>query len=358
MKKVIFPIAAMLLILSNYINVNAAHQHSENCYVLQEHVHTGNEASGGGCYGEANFHVHSGDAASGGGCYGAVSGHVHSGNATTGGGCYGAANYHVHSGDSVNGGGCYGAANYHVHSGDATNGGGCYSVAKTETKTGSCTDTTSVSTGMATAFLDEYCSVCNQNRTVRRYYYDWVCPTTGTRTVSGSHKQCETCGTFLASEGTPGVGKTKTHNVTYNVTTYDLGCGKTEQSVEYYELNCGKTNATVESYSLNCGKTESTVEGYVLNCGKTTETVESYSLSCAYQDNANTGTLICTLGGNAYADLSETGIGKKYRSACFEDRIFMAGRGKQKRITNFYVLEGCEYEKNHLSNSGDAVDTK
>ena len=333
MKKYIIIPLIIFLLVSNTMNVNAAHQHSENCYVVQEHVHTGNETSGGGCYGTVNYHVHSGDSASGGGCYGAANGHVHSGNATSGGGCYGAANYHVHSGDATNGGGCYGTPVYHVHEGQAGQAAanGCY-----------------VSLGTASVVCGTYkerdivyrCGICTFCCGTGSYgYFKDAGHSTSTGEVCsgtlifGGYAQCSGCNAYgaWALRGT-------THYVAKE--TYVLGCGKTEETVEYYEVSCGKNIDVVESYSLNCGKTEVTVEGYSLNCGKTTETVESYSLNCEYQENPVIRTQICTLGGNAYADTKETGIGKKYRRVCFEERIFMAGRCKQTRYQQFLCFKG------------------
>jgi len=313
MKKVIFPIAAMLLILSNHINVNAEHQHSENCYVMQEHVHTGNEASGGGCYGEANFHVHSGDTASGGGCYGAVNYHSHSGDATSGGGCYGAANYHVHSGDSVNGGGCYGTPVYHVHEGQENQSvaNGCYTVATSVA--GTCTyNYWPNGSGAWNAWM--VCSNCGTGFVGTVYTGSGACGELHL-TRGGT---CTSCGVHNGFQWT-----TAAQSHTYSRTVYTPGCGKTTETVESYSLNCGKTTDTVESYSLSCGKGTDTVEGYSLSCGKTTETVESYSLNCAYRDNPVIKTLICTLGSNEYAELKRSKINIKYKGSYYKEDIIM-----------------------------------
>ena len=303
------------------LDIQAMHQHSENCYVLQEHVHTGSETSGGGCYGVANYHVHSGDSTSGGGCYGAVSRHVHTGDATSGGGCYGAANYHVHSGDSVNGGGCYTmpaecggniSATKIAITCNRTKGGyigktswpcGCGDFEYQESwyivHTSGCEDIS------YPTYYIRYCS-CGIN-----YNEDYKLGThTGHKTVYS----CEVCGETYAGPG-----------VCTKITSYTVSCGKTEQ--------------TAESYSLSCGKNADTVEGYSLNCGKTTETAESYSLNCDYQDDTNIRVLICNIVGNEYADLRESGIGKIYKRIFCENRIFTTGRCKQIKYWQFLCFK-------------------
>ena len=333
MKKISCPIVALLLILSNCINVNAAHQHSENCYVLQEHVHTGSETSGGGCYGVANYHVHSGDSTSGGGCYGAVSRHVHTGDTTSGGGCYGAANYHVHSGDSVNGGGCYGTPVYHVHEGQAgqSSANGCYT--RQSSNAGTCT-VTAVNTWTEHDGPDMFCSFCNTTWNTYVYTFWLVHSSCGQENQwhPYTHTNCQGCGTLLATNSS----KPNPTTHTYDIAVYNLGCGKTEQSVEYYELNCGKTTTTVESYSMNCGKSADTAEGYTLNCGKTPDTVESYSLNCEYQNDTKIRTLICTLGGNAYADSKEIGTERKHKKDCYQE--YMWGMKKSREIRQLQPL--------------------
>jgi len=320
-KAIVAIVLTGLFLICNTMVIQAAHHHSDNCYVVQEHAHTGSEASGGGCYGTANHHVHSGDTVNGGGCYGAANYHVHSGDATSGGGCYGVANYHAHSGDAVNGGGCYtipvecgGTITAQSVTVQCNRVKGGY-VGKTSWPCG-CGDSEYQESWYITCekwnvghnhgvYYIRYCS-CGIN-----YDENWkLGPYTENKTIY----KCEQCSSESATTGT-----------CTQMAGYTVSCGKTEQSAE--------------SYSLSCGKTESTVEGYSLNCGKTTETVESYSLSCAYQENPIISTVICTLGGNAYADLSETGIGKKYKRTFCEDRISVAVRCKQTRDCNYYVLE-------------------
>ncbi len=320
MKKIVLSLLTVVLLLNNCMVVNATHVHSENCYVIQSrHTHSGSETSGGGCYGTANYHMHSGDSISGGGCYGAANYHVHSGNETSGGGCYGTANYHVHSGDSANGGGCYGTPVYHVHEGQAGQAvaNGCYTAPISSS--GTCLVSVKHNN---TDFNgpDVFCPWCNATRRGYIGYYVWSHSECGHANEPSNYTttSCSYCGTTCSS-----YGSSQTSSHTYNVTSYDLGCGKTEGSVDYYALSCGKTTATVEGFNMNCGKTTDTVEGYSLNCGKTAETIESYSLSCAYQDNTTIRTVICTLDGNEYAELKRCKINKKYKGSYFKEDIFM-----------------------------------
>ena len=272
-----------------------------------------------------------------------MSRHVHTGDATSGGGCYGAANYHVHSGDSVNGGGCYGTPVYHVHEGQAnqTVANGCYTVQSAGS--GTCTIRVTGPGNGSSAGDNCFCHNCPGGQPSTNYGWAVTHSSCGRGTDFGSHgyRQCNTCGAVTYEWGSGRNSPMGTHWIPsgthqYNITVYAPGCGKTEQSVEYYELNCGKTTTTVESYSMNCGKSADTAEGYTLNCGKTPDTVESYSLNCEYQNDTKIRTLICTLGGNAYADSKEIGTERKHKKDCYQE--YMWGMKKSREIRQLQPL--------------------
>ncbi len=289
MKKFFITTLATFLLFNSSMTVNAAHAHSENCYIVQEvHTHTGNSANGGGCYGTANYHVHSGDSANG-------------------GGCYGIANYHVHSGNTASGGACYATANYHVHSGQPNQSvaNGCY------TKE----ETTEIICGTYTLQNDVYiCALCTFMCGSGSYgYYKNVPHTTSTGqscepthlNYAGSNK-CSGCGAVVS------VSVTGTHM----------------KSATIYSLGCGKTTDTVESYSLSCTKSTTTAESYTLSCGKTAETIESYSLNCGKEEGQVTRVLICTISNNNQAAVS---------TSFTLQRITLKSYIRKAHIPNYYI---------------------
>lgn len=149
--------------------------------------------------------------------------------------CYTIQGAHSHSGDSTNGGGCYTTPIYHVHTGNSTNGGGCYTVEKTKTQTKTCTDTVQQLQG-SSSYPSGKCNSCNQDTYFTKVPYVKVCPTTGQQTSTGSLSSCAKCGAITYDGITSG---SSTHTVSYDVTYYELGCGKTEDTVESWEMGCG-----------------------------------------------------------------------------------------------------------------------
>ncbi len=260
------------------------------CYEAVYHEHTGGKSSGKGCYGEAVIHSHTGCSSLGGGCYGQSIFHSHTGSSSQGEGCYGRAVYHSHSGSSSQGGGCYGTALCHTHAGSETEGGACFTVPIYHQHQG----------------IDkaEYPSGCYTQPTVESVGYEC-----GTFVDQGDDTwKCSTCGQVIPSWNLP---LSQRHWPFKQVTVYIAGCGKTQETVdgyalscqvqegavegyslscdksghvERYELSCGKSEETVEAYGLGCGFEQGQVEYYRRNCGKTTETIEGYVLSCEIKE--------------------------------------------------------------------------
>lgn len=240
------------------------------------HKHTGSENANGGCYTVANYHSHEGDSASGSGCYSVANYHSHSGSETSGGGCYTVPNYHSHKGNTTSGGDCYKTPVYHKHTGDSVNGGGCYTVAKTRTEYKTCNDSIKHIWDGDESYTT--CPYCGKPGYKAKYTYHKFCPTTGQTYGAIGWQNMYTC--CLKDVRTGQQNYSYSHQVPYEVTYYELGCGKNETTVVGYSLSCPKTTSTVDSYSLGCGKTTSTVEDYSLGCGKTETTIENYSLGC------------------------------------------------------------------------------
>ena len=147
--------------------------------------------------------------------------------------CYTIQGAHSHSGDSTNGGGCYTTPIYHVHTGDSVNGGGCYTTVKTKTETKTCTDTIQI---FNSGTEEGTCSNCSITHYFTTFDYGYHCPTNNTNQYTGRLKHCVSCGNETIS-GT--VSGSKEHTVSYDVTYYELGCGKTEDTVESWEMGCG-----------------------------------------------------------------------------------------------------------------------
>lgn len=198
------------------------------------------------------YHQHQGSPEEEGGCYHRPIYHEHTGDETAGGGCYGTAVYHVHQGDETAGGGCYGTAVYHEHEGNGEEEGGCY-VKKPHKHVSSCYKTVS---------SEEYgCYVIRTEDTndddyeghdYKNYYMSCG------KTVHGTN----------ASHGHTVLDCKKTYD-----SGYQLGCSKTEESIESYLQDCGRTEGeTIDSYALNCGRTTENIEGYGVSCGRDEET--------------------------------------------------------------------------------------
>lgn len=262
------------------------------------HSHTGSEESGTGCYSKIIYHSHEGDAVSGSGCYSVANYHKHTGSETNGGGCYTVANYHSHKGNTTSGGDCYKTPVYHKHTGDSTNGGGCYTVAKERTEYKTCYDSLKHIWDGDEAHTS--CPYCGQAGYHAKYHYEKYCPTTGQCYGSMGGNQIH----YACCDRTIYTGQSSysyEHQVSYQVTYYELGCGKNETTVVGYSLSCPKTTSTVDSYSLGCGKTTSTVEDYSLGCGKVTTTIEGYALGCGKTTSTIEGYKEDTTQGNSGA---------------------------------------------------------
>lgn len=224
MKKLFFTTLISLLLCSHVMVVNAAHQHTDSCYTIQ-------------------------------------GAHTHTGSTTSGGGCYNTANKHVHSGDSINGGGCYGTPVYHVHEGQEgqVTANGCYTLLSTTTRTCQVTGLNPIAGRQETRF----CNNCQAERTCTHYAWTVSHSSCGIANDWSQHGyiKCNTCGTCVYTWGSGTINPVGTYfqasSHEYNVSVYELGCNKTEQTVEYYELSCGKTTDTIEGYSLSCGQQES-----------------------------------------------------------------------------------------------------
>lgn len=121
-----------------------------------------------------------------------------------------------HSGSIGTKGGCYTSPVYHTHSGSSSSGGGCYTVAKTGYKTHSC--------GGANCTSGPYGPDSSGN-----VYY------VGT---------CSGCGKTLSVYGSPGwAACDKTTTVSY--TYYELGCGKSTNTVTGYRAACGLSDGQI-----------------------------------------------------------------------------------------------------------------
>ena len=106
--------------------------------------------------------------------------------------------YHEHSGSELSGGGCYNTPVYHTH-----NSYSCYKPCG------------------GTLGSPEYVQLENGQT--------WHV------------KVCQKCGGWTNSSST---------DVTCNIRTSTIICGKTTSTVESYQLNCGKTAETIESATI------------------------------------------------------------------------------------------------------------
>lgn len=190
--------------------------------------------------------------------------HKHTGS-SSGSGCYTTPIYkaHNHSGNSASGGGCYGTVNYHKHSGNSTSGGGCYGDKKSKvTYDSGCTAVKC--TGRMTATyagmndngsLQTHCK-CNVCGLPWLNGYDEGRAFWGWDALNSYNWNPDKCSRVT--------GYTCPGHTTYY---YEVNCGKTENvTADSYSLNCGKTVGTryssdgIDYYDLGCGKTTSTIE--------------------------------------------------------------------------------------------------
>ena len=194
--------------------------------------------------------------------------HKHTGSSSSGGGCYNIPVYHKHSGSSTSGGGCY-TATYHKHSGSATTGGGCYTspyykyytienvyCPGTLRYTGSSRDPNDGTGRRIYVFQCDYC-----NRKYDSYSKTGAVIGDGQKTIS-----CKTwLGTIISTNKKEGEGNTVPNGATITETTYQVGCGKNETTIEGYNLSCGKTETTIESYNMGCGLQENQIVSYTVS---------------------------------------------------------------------------------------------
>lgn len=198
------------------------------------------------------YHQHIGTSDQEGGCYHAPVYHVHTGNDQEYGGCYGIPVYHSHSGDEQSGGICYGTAVLHEHEGDDSQADGCYH-----------------------EVYHSHESSCYRNVSSSEYGCHTV------RTVDTSDGDYEghdykyyymSCGKVIHGTSSSHIHSVLNCNQDNVVVGYELGCGKTEESIEGYLFDCVKTEEDIDSYTLSCNKTTEDIDAYAPSCGKDEET--------------------------------------------------------------------------------------
>ncbi len=209
----------------------AVSQNQSITYVYHEHI--GNEETGNGCYSVPVYHVHEGSEEEGGNCYITPVYHVHQGDETNGGPCYGTAVYHVHEGNEGSGGLCFEAV-YHKHKAS------CYEKILGE---------------------DDGCTILRYEDTLDGDYegHDYK-------------NYYMSCGAVVHGTNSSHYHSKMVCRLEGSVTSYVLGCGRTEETIERYEMSCIKTEETIDAYQLSCTKSEQDIEGYELGCGRGKET--------------------------------------------------------------------------------------
>lgn len=198
------------------------------------------------------YHQHIGTSEQEGGCYHSPIYHAHAGNEQEYGGCYETPVYHSHSGDEQSGGICYGTAVLHEHEGDDSQAGGCYHEVYHSHGSGCYRSVSSSEYGCYTMRTVDTSEGDHDGHDYKYYYMS--------------------CGEVIH-----GTNSSHTHNVLNcnqgNVVVgYQLGCGKTEESIEGYLFDCVKTEEDIDSYSLSCNKTTEDIDSYAPSCGKDEET--------------------------------------------------------------------------------------
>ena len=137
---------------------------------------------------------------------------------------------------------------YHIHKGSSSSNGGCYTIPKTRTATKTCTDYCLTSP----SYANTTCPTCGMATYYAKSDYSKYCPTTGSQYGSlGSYTHYVGCG-HAVSSGTSNYSYS--HQVSYQETYYDLGCGKEETSVEgiiKLEKTVDGSNYTLRVYSVD-----------------------------------------------------------------------------------------------------------
>ena len=190
-------------------------------------------------------------------------------------------------------GSCY-TPIYHIHEGTAgqASANGCYTVE--ETASGTCNV---YKTLMGTSSWG-----CTCGGTVNHRHYTGGHNGCGsTQTFSQKDENCSSCGYSYSSGGFSAY----TH--TYSKTVYNLGCGKTTESVDEYNLNCSldsciytvtkeelaeglfyQLNLSDANFSDNC-----LWENY--ESGKSEPTIKQTTFSCLVNEEYDSGDLYVTL---------------------------------------------------------------
>lgn len=221
------------IISGSAIQAYAAEEQAEETTVAYiYHRHIGSSTEEGGCYKQPVYHIHVGDESNGGECYEIPVYHSHTGNEADGGACYTTAIYHQHEGDGSAAEGCY-VASYHTHNDD------CYE---------------EVDDDEYGCYVVRYWDTSDGDYEGHDYkYYEMSCGRTIHGTNSAHYHTVLHCG--RGSE----------------VTGYQLGCGKTQESIDGYQLSCEKTQEDIDGYQLSCIKTGESIDSYARNCGKEEE---------------------------------------------------------------------------------------
>ena len=194
--------------------------------------------------------------------------HTHTGNSSSGGGCYNIPVYHKHSGSPTTGGGCY-TATYHKHSGSPTTGGGCYTSPITHTHTDACYIMGTCSTSATwpeSSGSAKWCGHCNSDSICHREFkIKHSSCGRGDQYVSGDYCAHSNCPQYWGKTTSHQYRKTLTCTKGEGTIGYNLGCGKSESTIEGYNLSCGKNETTIESYNMGCGLQENQIVSYTVS---------------------------------------------------------------------------------------------
>ena len=145
--------------------------------------------------------------------------------------------YHKHTGNRNTGGGCYTKKVTHKHIGNPSIKGGCYTIPVYHSHTDS----------------------CYPQKTMPACYWGQI--TYPASTVpginTGDYWRCTcSCGEVAEGSTAGGIsvvpGSMHKAETTIADRTKDPTCGKTESSIDNYDLGCNKTEASIE-YQLGCG---------------------------------------------------------------------------------------------------------
>lgn len=265
MKRRVIPILVIisLLLINTSFCVDSYAESHVAFYI--NHVHTGDETRGTGCYSSPIYHTHS--PAGEGDCY-TPKYHEHEGTTEVCGGCYTVPVLHYHEGDGSSGGGCY-VPRYHQH------GDGCYSY-------GTC-----------------------EVRTEMRYrnYYNESCSTHGDVTFAE----------YEVIESHSGCGAERRYNVKFcpkcgsNVKDYFvhsykvLSCKTSPGSLEGYVLGCNHSEGDVDHYDPGCNM-EGTIVGYDLTCTKTAADIDGYGIGCGFEEGDPIAAVVIDNDGNGHTE--------------------------------------------------------